>query len=207
MRLSCRAYISASRFLEDFDAELGGCLIAEVRIPDLSGLQLQQHLRARECPMPVIFLTAHATVSLVVRAMQQGAVDFIEKPPEEDRLWEAVQTALRLDARRRAHLKERRGFQQKLDQLTDQENQVFRMMIEDVPTRAMAEQLKLSPRTIEARRASIRQKLDVSTPLELMRMAIRVFDDEHATLTPKRHAATDPRFTAIGKPASWTANL
>jgi len=206
MWLSCRTYISASRFLQDFNPDLPGCLIAEVRIPDLNGFQLQQHLLDQACPLPVIFLSAHATVTGVVRAMRQGAVDFLEKPPEEHRLWECIQEAIRVDSHRRDQLTEQRAFQQKLSQLTAQEQQVLWMMLDDASTRMMAEQLNLSPRTIEARRAAIRHKLEATSQSELMRMALRVRQIEDNHRTPSDAVAPGPRFAIAGKTAAWASH-
>jgi len=176
MRLACEAYTSGEEFLGAYDGTRPGCLVTEVRIPDLSGLQIQRRLGIEEHPLPVIFLTAHASVPVVVRAMQQGAVDFLEKPPREQELWEAIQRALQEDQRRRNVLAEKELLQRSLARLTLKQQEVLRLLANGKGTRDIAEELHVSTRTVELRRAGAMRKLKIKTPMQLMRFAFTAFN-------------------------------
>ena len=176
MRLDCEVYTSGGEFLDGYDGSRGGCLVMEVRIPDIGGLQIQRRLATDEDPLPVIFLTAHASVPVVVRAMQQGAVDFLEKPPREQELWEAVQRALQEDRRRREVLAEKELTQRYLAKLTSKQQEVLRLLAEGKGTRAIAEELRVSTRTVELRRAGAMRKLKLRAPAQLMRFAFAAFN-------------------------------
>ncbi len=101
MHLRCKTFESGQRFLAEFDRGTPGCLVCEVQIPDIGGLDIQRRLASEDAPLPVVFLTSHATVPIVVRAMCEGAVHFMEKPPRENELWETIQKAVLMDRRRR----------------------------------------------------------------------------------------------------------
>src|SRR3989304_467910 len=128
MRLRYEAYASGRAFLEAYDRSRPGCLVSEVRIPDVSGLQIQRQLAIEGNPLPVIFLSAHATVAVVVRAMQGGAVHFLEKPPCEQELWEAIQEAIRVDVRGRVALLEKQRLKEKIGLLTGKEREGLELL-------------------------------------------------------------------------------
>ena len=176
MNLRCRTYESGREFINDYHDSQTGCLVMEVRIPGLSGLDLQRWLSTQSHPLPVVFLTAHGTVPVAVRAMQAGAVHFLEKPPQEQELWDAVQKAVSLDQQRREILAEKRQLMDRLAMLTPKEQDVLRLLAWDKSTKVIARELEVSLRTVEFRRARILQKLNVKTPLGLAHFAIRVFE-------------------------------
>ena len=118
MKLRHEAYSLAQDFLDQYDPQRPGCAILEVRIPDVSGLQLQQQLAEQTPAVPVIFLTVHASVPVVVRAIQQGAVNFLQKPAEEQELWDTIQQALQLDRERRGRGRGCQDLQKQLELLT-----------------------------------------------------------------------------------------
>ncbi len=176
MKLHHEAYSSAQDFLDRFDPQRPGCAILEVRIPDLGGLQLQQQLAEQTPGMPVIFHSAHASVPLVVRAIQGGAVNFLQKPAEEQELWDAIQKALQIDRERRAKAAEAECFQSRLELLTEKEIEVLELLASDKSTRTIARELHISVRTVEFRRARMLKKLEFKTPMQLSHFAIRAFD-------------------------------
>lgn len=175
MQLRHEAYTLAQDFLDRYDPQRPGCAILEVRISDVSGLQLQQQLACHASAVPVIFLTAHASVPVVVRAIQQGAVNFLQKPAEEQELWETIQQALKLDRERRTALAESANLKRKLALLTQKEYAVLELMGQEKSTRTIARELDVSVRTVEFRRARILEKLNLKSPMQLLSFAIRVF--------------------------------
>jgi len=178
MNLRCRAYRLGQEFLDEYDPAQPGCLITEVRIPDVSGLEIQRCLATHDPPLPVIFLTAHASVPVVVRAMQGGAMHFMEKPPLEQELWEAVQKAVNSDRQRREIVAEQEQFKKRLAVLTPKEQEVLKLLTQDKTLAAMAKELGVSLRTVELRRNSINRKLDTKTPWGVACFAIRALDGD-----------------------------
>ncbi len=176
MKLQHEAYAMAQDFLQRFDPDRPGCAILEVRIPDIGGLQLQQQLAHQTPGLPVIFHSAHANVPVVVRAIKEGAVNFLQKPAEEQELWDAIQQALQLDRERRAHMADVESLHQRLEQLTEKEIEVLELLAQDKSTRVVARELGISVRTVEFRRARMIKKLGFKSPIQLSHFAIRVFD-------------------------------
>ena len=173
MNLKHEAFSSATEFLDRYDPQRPGCAILEVRIPDANGLQLQQQLAQQPQSVPVIFLSTHASVPVVVRAIQQGAVNFLVKPADEQELWDTILQALQLDRGRRAESEERANTQAMLGQLTHKEYEVLELLAQEKSTRTIARALGVSIRTVEFRRAKMLEKLAFKTPLQLFHFAIR----------------------------------
>jgi len=173
MQLRHESFTLAQDFLDRYDPERPGCAILEVRISDVSGLQLQQQLARHAPPVPVIFLTAHASVPVVVRAIQQGAVNFLEKPADEQLLWETIQQALKLDRHQRTALAEAESIHQRLRQLTRKEHDVLELIGQMKSIRTIARELDVSVRTVEFRRSRILEKLEIASPLQLLCFAIQ----------------------------------
>lgn len=176
MKLHYEAYGFAHEFLQRCDKHCRGCVILDLLVPDLCGLNVQEQLAAR-CPgMPVIFHSARPSVPSVVQAIQCGAVNFLEKPAGQEQLWENIQRALHLDRKRRAEEAEHAAFQEKLEVLTDKEIDVLKLIAQDQPTRSIARELDVAVRTVEFRRARMLKKLEFKTLMELAHFAIRAFD-------------------------------
>lgn len=190
MRLPCAAFSSGAEFLENYDRSQAGCLVTELRIPDISGLQIQRRLREDDDPLPVIFVTAHACVSVVVQAMQAGAVDFFEKPPEEQELWEAIQRAIRVDRKRRRELSERASMKRRLGMLTPKQRDVLRLLAQGKGTRTIAEELDVSTRTIELHRSGAMRKLETKSLAELMCFAFAAYNENSTHVTKQKADAT-----------------
>jgi FixJ family two-component response regulator len=169
---SVKAFPSARSFLEDYDPRRGGCLLLDVRMPQMTGLELQQQLNLRGWRVPVIFITGHGTVSLAIAAMKAGAFDFIEKPLREDVLLESVERALHWNDRAYEERLERATLQLRAALLTPRERQVFELMAAGEPNKVIASHLGISFRTVELHRAHIIEKLQARSLSDLIRMGI-----------------------------------
>jgi FixJ family two-component response regulator len=172
MGLRHEAFATARDFLERSDPHCPGCVILEVRIPDANGLHLQQQIAQRPHSRPTIFLSTHASVPVVVKAIQQGAVNFLEKPAVEQELWDSVQLALHIDRQRRAATAELDNLHRQLSLLSGKEREVLDLIARHKTTSEMASELGVAVRTIEFRRARMLEKLNLSTPLQLAHFAV-----------------------------------
>ena len=168
--LTVRLYDSASAFLAGLSAVKSGCLVTDMRMPDMTGIELLQQLRAKACRLPAIVITGHGDVPLAVEAMKAGAVDFIEKPFDQETILHAVQAALE------------RGFEgegrddpavaARLATLSERERQVLEGLVAGHPNKTIAYDLGISPRTVEVYRANLMTKMGARSLSELIRMAI-----------------------------------
>lgn len=166
------AFGSADQYLEQFDASAPGCIILDVRMPGRSGLDLQAELAEKDLHPPVIIMTGFAEVPVALRAMRQGAVEFLQKTFSESELLEALNRAVAADAvNRRAHAR-RLELNERMARLTPPEQDVLDLMLEGKPNKAIASALSVSVRTVEDRRARIMKKLGVDTLAELVRLAV-----------------------------------
>jgi len=168
------AYDSGTAFLRSLPQIAFGCIITDVRMPDLSGIELLRRLKDIESGMPVIVVTGHGDVPIAVEAMKLGAADFFEKPFDGDKMVAAVQTALSdclKDADREA---ERNELQERLATLTPRERDVLRGVVAGNPNKVIAYDLGISPRTVEIYRANVMTKMKSGSLSELVRMALQV---------------------------------
>lgn len=169
--MKVRAYVSAEEFLASYDPEQVGCLVLEVRMPGIDGFELQEELAAREIDIPIIFLTAYGDVPTAVRAMKQGAVDFMTtKPPPGQALLDAVKGALKRDAESRRHRAKSASVRARLASLTDREREVLDLVLTGKHNKAIAVELGLSHKTIEFHRKKIMRKMLAETVVDLARM-------------------------------------
>ena len=173
MNLKVEAYASAEEFLRAHDPARPGCLLLDVRMPHLSGLQLQEMLAARGASLPVIIVTGHGDVPMAVRAMKRGAVDFLEKPFSDETLLERVEEALAMDARRRREAAERDRFAKRVATLTHREQQVLGAIMSGRANKQIAADLGISVKTVEAHRARLFKKLGASNVADAVLLAIR----------------------------------
>jgi two-component system response regulator FixJ len=169
---SVDAFPSARSFLEDYDPRRGGCLLLDVQMPQMTGLELQQRLNVRGWRIPVIFITGHGTVPLAISAMKAGAFDFIEKPLREDALLESIERALHWNDRAYEERLERATLQTRVASLTPREREVFELVARGEPNKVIARHLGISFRTIELHRAHIIEKLQARSLSDLIRMGI-----------------------------------
>lgn len=171
--LRVETYPSAGAFLKSYIPAHSGCLILDIRMPGMSGLALQDELHKRRVSLPILFLTGHADVPIAVRALKQGAFDFIEKPLDSQRLVLAVMNALRVDAQQRTQVAAPatdEAAADRLNTLSDREREVLKYVLEGKPTREIAQTLSVSVKTIEFHRARIREKLGVTSLAELFKL-------------------------------------
>ena len=180
--LESRAFGSAPEFLGAYDPAQPGCLVLDVRMPGMSGLELQQELNLRGAVIPVIFITGHGDIPMAVEAMQHGAHDFLQKPFRDEDLIERVRRALAKDAKARAALEEHKAIREHLDSLTPREREVLALMVRGKPNKIMAHELGVSQRTVEIHRARVMEKSGASSLAELVRMVM----DLEPELAPSR---------------------
>jgi len=169
---SVEAFPSARSFLEDYDPRRGGCLLLDVQMPQMTGLELQQRLNVRGWRIPVIFITGHGTVPLAISAMKAGAFDFIEKPLREDTLLESIERALHWNDRAYEERLERATLEVRAASLTPREREVFELVARGEPNKVIARNLGISFRTVELHRAHIIEKLQARSLSDLIRMGI-----------------------------------
>jgi two-component system response regulator FixJ len=168
--LTVRLYDSASAFLAGLSAVKNGCLVTDVRMPDMTGIELLQQLRSRACTLPAIVITGHGDVALAVEAMKAGAVDFIEKPFDDAAILHAVQSALDRGSSREGD--DAAVIAGKLAILSERERQVLEGLVAGHANKTIGHNLGISPRTVEVYRANLMTKMDARSLSELIRMAI-----------------------------------
>ena len=163
---------SAAEFLETYRPSQPGCLVLDVRMPGMSGLELQRELNLRGATIPVIFITGHGDIPMAVEAMQQGAFDFLAKPFRDQELIDRVQRALAKDGTTRSALKERERIRERLESLTPREREVLSLMTQGKPNKIMAHELGVSQRTVEIHRARVMEKSGATSLAQLVRMVM-----------------------------------
>jgi two-component system response regulator FixJ len=167
-------YASAQEFLETYHPSQAGCLVLDVRMPGMNGLELQKQLNARGAVIPVIFVSGHGDISMAVEAMKHGAFDFLEKPFREEDLLDRVRRALARDARIRKALSEHERIRAHLESLTPREKDVLNRIVEGKSNKVIGGELRISTRTVELHRARVMEKMRASSLAELVRMMIDV---------------------------------
>jgi FixJ family two-component response regulator len=167
-----RTYGSAQAFLDSgLDPRGPACLVLDVRMPGLSGLDLQQELTARNRSLPIIFITGHGDIPMSVRAMKKGAVDFLPKPFDDSELLTAVQTALQKAARTNADHQEQEAIRQRLETLTPREHEMLTYLLTGLLNKQIAFELDIAERTVKAHRKQVLRKMGVASIAELVRLA------------------------------------
>jgi len=164
-----KGYASAREFLAAFQPWKAGCLVCDVRMPDMSGLDLFEHLRTIGSHLPVILMTAYADVPMAIRALQSGAAEFIEKPFNAHIMLERIQRALEQDRERRASVSAWEEFACGMADLTEKERETLDMLMEGAANKVIAARLDISERAVEMRRASVMKKLQANSLAELIR--------------------------------------
>lgn len=177
--LQVEVFASSAAFLNSYTLDHAGCMVLDVRMPGMGGLALQDEMLRRRLGIPIIFMTGHADVVIVVAAMKKGAFDFMEKPLDSRRLITTVVEALNFDIAQRSQTARQEAQSNpnaaRLATLTERERQILAQVLKAIPSRAIAEELKLSLKTVEFHRARMREKLGVTSLPELFRL----FSDKH----------------------------
>ena len=170
--LNARTYESAPRFLEGLERLERGCVVTDIRMPDMTGLELVERLKALGVPDPVIVITGHGDVPLAVEAMKNGVVDFIEKPFSEERLLDAVRSALSRGEDVREEEQRKQRVRDRIEALSGRERQVLDGLLEGKPNKIIAFDLGISARTVEIYRANVMTKMEAGSLSELVKMAL-----------------------------------
>ncbi|MBT3049114.1 MAG: response regulator transcription factor [Candidatus Thiodiazotropha sp.] len=170
-------YPSAVDYLDQFDESLPGCLVVDIRMPGMSGLDMQEKLAERPIHPPVIIITGHGDVPMAVRAVQAGAVDFIEKPFRDQILLDSVHRAIEMDAERRGEASRLSEIREHLNQLTPREREVLDLVISGMRNKNISEQLGITLSTVEAHRSRVMEKMQADSLSHLMRMMLTLEKD------------------------------
>jgi two-component system response regulator FixJ len=172
--LTAEQYASADEFLKCFDPDKGGCLVVDVRMPGMSGLELQDVIRERQIVMPVIIMTGHGDVAMAVKAMKAGAVDFIEKPFKNQELLDRIEQCLSQSAELQVNKQHQLEVVERIRLLTGREREVMELLVAGKLNKQVAAELDISTRTVEAHRARIMDKLQAKSFSEVVRIAMLV---------------------------------
>jgi len=168
----CELYESAHEFMKTYDNEKSGCLVLDIRMPRMTGLDLQKKLIEMGSKLPIIFITGHGDIPMAVEAMRRGAVDFIRKPFREHDLLDRINEALAVDGTARQRAMGQRALEDKLSSLSQREWEVFERVAEGDMNKVIAADLGISERTVEVHRAHVMEKLNVNTLAQLVRVKI-----------------------------------
>jgi two-component system, LuxR family, response regulator FixJ len=168
--LLVETFSSAQEYLEQFDSKRPGCLVLDIRMPGMSGLELQARLNAEEIHPAIIIITGHGDVPMAVRAVQAGAVDFIEKPFNDQHLLDSVHRALEHDSSERGEASRLADLQERRERLTPREREVMEMVVAGARNKVIAADLGIGQSTVEVHRARVMEKMEAATLSELMRM-------------------------------------
>lgn len=172
--LKAEGYASAEDFLAQFDPHRTGCLVVDVKMSGMSGLDLLRRLNERKSHLPVVVITGYADVPMAVKAMQEGAFTFLEKPCQEQELWNAIHGALEREKVQQPQRRERADAEARLGMLTEDELEVFRRLLAGHANKRIAADLDIGLRTVELRRSNIMKKMQATSLPDLVRMAILI---------------------------------
>ncbi|EKS66598.1 MULTISPECIES: response regulator [Caballeronia] len=176
-------FANAADFLRAFDVSRPACLVLDVRMPEASGFDVQAELNRRGATLPIIFVSGHGDIPMSVRALQHGAIDFVEKPYNSQQMLDRVQRAMKLAMQRHAKDQRQRELRERVDSLTGREKEVLRGVIEGKASKRIAADLQISVKTVDVHRASIKDKLGAASIAALVRDVLEVWSpsgDERA---------------------------
>lgn len=174
MGQKARLFDSAQAFLDDYDPNMAGCIVLDIRMPGMSGMELQQKLKTMHCTVPIIFVTGHGDVPMAVEAMHHGAFDFIQKPFRDQELLDRINQALTWDQEHRSDEDYRRGVLERFQSLTPREREVMDCVVRGLANKVIAMDLELSQRTVEIHRARVMEKMQARSLADLVRMVLLV---------------------------------
>ena len=172
--LVSRSFASAAEFLAEYDPDFPGCLILDIRMPGMSGMELQQKLIDMRAILPIIFITGHGDLPMAVEAMQRGAVAFIPKPFRDNELLDRINKALEDDRKNRDTMVEREQVEKRIEKLTPREKQVLELVVQGKANKVIAGDLDVSQRTVEIHRARVMEKMQVRSLAQLVRMVMQI---------------------------------
>lgn len=169
---AAQTFATAQAFLDSYNPDMPGCLLLDVRMPEMNGFELQKELQKRQMTLPIIFISAHGTVPTAVRALKSGAIDFIMKPFNNAALLERIDQAIEADKTLRKELYRKREIAERIACLTRREQDVMHLLIEGKPAKKIAEQLGISNKTVDVHRSHIMEKLEIKSVAELVKMVV-----------------------------------
>lgn len=168
--LDYEIFHSADEFLESYTSDRAGCLVLDIRMPGLGGLELQEKLNELGSSLPIIFITGHGDVPMAVEAMQKGAIDFIQKPFRDQELLDGISEAVKTDQERRSEREEKAEVLSRIEKLTNREQEVLNLVVTGKPNKVIAYELGVSQRTVEIHRARVMEKMQAKSLADLVRM-------------------------------------
>jgi two-component system, LuxR family, response regulator FixJ len=168
------AFASPREFLDKFKTDSAGCLVLDIRMPDMSGLELQQHLNRMGSMLPVIFITGHGDVPMAVQAMKEGAFEFVQKPFRDQDLLDRINHALKMDKENRSTLALRADVLLRFESLTPREKQVMELVVDGAANKVIAIDLGLSERTVEIHRAKVMEKMGARSVAHLVKLQMSI---------------------------------
>ncbi|PHQ24264.1 DNA-binding response regulator [Marinobacter guineae] len=171
-----KPYESATAFLKDYSDKMAGCIVLDIRMPGMDGMELQKKLNEKHSILPIIFVTGHGDVPMAVDAMKEGAVDFIQKPYREEALLEKIEAALKQDLEQRKSLDEKQEIIRRIKSLTPREHEIMDRMIAGQANKVIAIELEISQRTVEIHRSRVMHKMGTHSLAHLVRMVLSVKD-------------------------------
>ena len=171
--LAYRCFASADDFIAEHDSSQRGCLVLDIRMPGMNGIELQQKLESIDSSLPIVFITGHGDVAMAVEAMRQGALDFLRKPVDEEAFLERIAYALDQESGDWHQKLDREQARQRIASLTEREREVFHLVAEGVANKAVAVNLGISERTVEVHRSQVMKKLEARTLAQLVRIHLQ----------------------------------
>lgn len=172
-----RCYASVEEFLANSSMGALGCVVSDIRMPGLSGLDLQHELKRRDTALPVILITGHGDIGMAVKAIKEGAFDFIEKPFDDELLIASIENAVRSGERQRVKLGEHAELRARMTELSPRQLEVMQMVVEGLSSKEIAIRLAISPRTVENYRAWVMEKMSASNLADLVRKVLSLQND------------------------------
>jgi FixJ family two-component response regulator len=179
-----KAYPSAESFLQGLEPDQPGCLVLDVRMPEMDGLQLQKSLLAENHLLPIIFVSAHGSVPDAVGALREGAIDFLTKPFDNEVLLERIQSSIELDRKRREARQQQESIGARMAKLTLRERQVLELIVMGKPNKIVAAELGISTKTVEIHRSRVMEKLAARNLAELIHLTGLLRDTEESATLP-----------------------
>ncbi len=168
------AFARPGEFLAKFDPDQHGCLVLDVRMPEMSGLEVQQHLNRSGALVPVILITGHGDIPMAVQAMKDGAFDFLQKPFRDQELLDRINAALKQDAENRAMVEQQADLRRRAESLTPRELEVMNLVVDGKANKVIAIDLGLSERTVEIHRANVMEKMGARSVAHLVKMQLKL---------------------------------
>lgn len=168
----CAEFSDAGTFLATADFRRPGCILLDVRMPSMSGLELQNKLKDIGCDLPIVFVSGHGDIDMAVNAVKNGAFDFIEKPPKESRLIDTIEAAVARNKAMRRDQAEVASFKSRLEQLTQREREVIRMVAQGFSNKEVAAEFGISEKTVQVHRGSAYRKLELHNAAEIARLLL-----------------------------------